>query len=337
MPSSNNPPPWLDITGISRAAMKDNAQVDVAQYNGNARPAELVVAQNTLDLYVGDNNGNLILLASPGGASANIAVYDEGNLLTSTVGSFNFVGTGVTANVTANAVTITVPSSGISTLYNGAYYTDGTTTLTANINSNSTTPIAVSSTTGFTNSGYIRIGAEVIAYTGKTATTFTGITRGQAGSNGSTHNSGAGVGFAQVTAAGVTANVLIDTVVMEDGLSLNTSTGAVTILNTGRYNFQFSVQSECYGNNVDDTVVWFALNGNTIPKTASYCTVQGTHGGRPGSNVLTVNVFLDLVANDIISLKWTSLGGTSAITTIPAVNADIPVSPGVILTVNRVY
>lgn len=335
--SSNNPPPWLDITGISRAAMKDNAQVDVTEYNGNARPAELVVSQNSLDLYVGDNSGNLILLATPNGATANIAVYDEGNLLTNTVTSFNFVGEGVTATANiSNAITVTVPST-INQLYNGAYYTDGTTTLTADINSNSTTPIAVASTAGFPNSGDIRIGAEVIKYTGKTATTFTGITRGQAGSNGATHNSGVGVGAAQVTTAGVTANVLIDNVVMEDGVSLNTSTGAVTVLNTGRYNFQFSVQSECYGNDVDDTVVWFALNGVTIPKTASYCTVQGTHGGRPGSNVLTVNVFLDLVANDVISLKWTSLGGTSTITTIPAVNADIPVSPGVILTVNRVY
>ncbi len=40
---ANPPPPYSDITGISRAAMKDNAQVGVAEYDGNARPAELVV------------------------------------------------------------------------------------------------------------------------------------------------------------------------------------------------------------------------------------------------------------------------------------------------------
>lgn len=333
----STPPPWLDITGISRAAMKDNAQVNAAQYDGNARPAELVVEQNTLQLYVGDNNGNLVLLATPAGAPANIAVYDEGNLLTNTVTSFNFVGDGVTSTSDINnAVTVTVPST-ISQLYNGAYYADGTTTLTAGINSNSTAPIAVASTAAFANSGYIRIGAEVIRYTGKTATTFTGITRGQAGSNGSNHSNGDGVGAAQVVAAGTSATVLIDTVVMQNGMSLNTSTGEVTLQHSGRYNFQFSVQSECYGNDVDDTVVWFALNGNTINNTASYSTIQGTHGGRPGSNVITVNVFLDLAANDVISLKWASLGGTTAITTIPPVNSIIPTSPGVILTVNRVY
>lgn len=334
---SSTPPPYTDITGISRAAMKDNAQISAVQYDGNARPAELVVEQNTLDLFVGNNSGNLILLATPNGAPANIAVFDEGNLLTNTVTSFNFVGEGVTATTSiSNAITVTVPFA-LSQLYNGAYYADGTTTLTASINSNSTTPIAVSSTSAFPDSGYLRIGSEVVGYTGKTATTFTGISRGQAGSNGSTHNTGDGVGAAQVTAAGAAATVLIDTVVMQNGVSLNTSTGEVTLQHAGRYNFQFSVQSECYGNNVDDTVVWFALNGNTINNTASYSSVPGTHGGQPGSAVITVNVFLDLAANDVISLKWTSLGGTTAITTIPPVGASVPTSPGVIFTVNRVY
>lgn len=335
--SSNTPPPWTGITGISRAAMKDNAQINATQYNGNARPAELVVAQNTLDLYVGDNNGNLILLATPNGEVANLAVYDEGVLLTSTVSSFDFVGDGVAATLGAsNKVTVTVPST-LSQLYNGAYYADGTTTLTASINSNTTLPIAVASTAAFPNSGYIRVGAEVIQYTGKTATTFTGITRGRAGSNGSTHSLGAPVGAAQVTAAGSVATIMIDTIVAQDGMSLNTATGEVTLQHSGRYNFQFSVQSECYGNNTDDTVVWFALNGNTINNTASYNSVPGTHGGQPGSAIITVNVFLDLSANDVISLKWTSLGGTTAITTVPPVNSTIPTSPGVIFTVNRIY
>ena len=40
------------------------------------------------------------------------------------------------------------------------------------------TTINVDSTTGFTNTGYIQINSEVISYTGKTATSFTGCTRG---------------------------------------------------------------------------------------------------------------------------------------------------------------
>ena len=51
------------------------------------------------------------------------------------------------------------------------------TTVSSNIN-DTVTSVTVASTTGFEDSGFIRIGTEVIAYTGKTATTFTGLTRG---------------------------------------------------------------------------------------------------------------------------------------------------------------
>ena len=54
------------------------------------------------------------------------------------------------------------------------------TTVSSTIN-DSVTTVTVASTDGFDDSGFIRIGTEVIAYTGKTATTFTGLTRGSAG------------------------------------------------------------------------------------------------------------------------------------------------------------
>ena len=43
------------------------------------------------------------------------------------------------------------------------------------------TTITVDSTDGFEDNGFIRIGTEVIGYTGKTATSFTGLTRGAGG------------------------------------------------------------------------------------------------------------------------------------------------------------
>jgi hypothetical protein len=63
-----NPPPYNNITGISRAAMKDNAQETLANYNGNARPGELVVNLVTDPplVYVGNNLGQLTLVASTG-------------------------------------------------------------------------------------------------------------------------------------------------------------------------------------------------------------------------------------------------------------------------------
>jgi hypothetical protein len=265
-----------------------------------------------------------------------LTVQDEGNVLTTAANVVNFTGEGVTANATGNIVTVNV-GPGIAYLYSGAFFVGGYTTLTASINSNTTDPIAVDSTEGFYDSGYIRIGTEIIGYTGRTATTFTGISRGQQGSGGSTHDSGDGVGAAQVTPAGVVAQLLIDTTTISNNVTLDPATGNVTVLGDGTYNIQYSVQTECYGNAPDDSVIWFAINGVNVPSAASYATVQQIHAGVPGSGIITVNIFYPLSAGDIVSLRWTSLGGTTAITTIPPVNTDIPSSPAVILTVNRIY
>lgn len=61
---ANSPPPYDNITGISRAVMKDNAQVTLANYNGNARPGELVVDQSTDQVYVGNSSGALTQIAA---------------------------------------------------------------------------------------------------------------------------------------------------------------------------------------------------------------------------------------------------------------------------------
>jgi hypothetical protein len=61
---ANPPPPYDNITGISRAVMKDNAQVTLANYNGNARPGELVVDQATDQVFIGNSLGALTQIAA---------------------------------------------------------------------------------------------------------------------------------------------------------------------------------------------------------------------------------------------------------------------------------
>jgi hypothetical protein len=61
---ANPPPPYDNITGISRAVMKDNAQVTLANYNGNARPGELVVDQVTDQVFIGNSSGALTQIAA---------------------------------------------------------------------------------------------------------------------------------------------------------------------------------------------------------------------------------------------------------------------------------
>ena len=56
---ANPPPPYADITGIARAVMKDSAQVDIQQYDGTARPGEIVISQSDSAMYIGNVSGAL--------------------------------------------------------------------------------------------------------------------------------------------------------------------------------------------------------------------------------------------------------------------------------------
>jgi hypothetical protein len=67
-----------------------------------------------------------------------------------------------------------------------------TLTLAADISASDTT-ITLSATDGLSAVGYVRIGAEIISYTGKTATTLTGCLRGQADTTAAGHLTGASV------------------------------------------------------------------------------------------------------------------------------------------------
>ena len=74
---ANPPPPYSDITGISRAIMKDNSEESLASYDGNARPGELVVDQTTTILYIGNALGELTAVATPGGATTWALLGDK--------------------------------------------------------------------------------------------------------------------------------------------------------------------------------------------------------------------------------------------------------------------
>ena len=75
-----NPPPYTDLTGISRTVMKDNAQETVANYSGNARPAEMTVNINTNEIYIGNALGALTKVIQSTGANVflgNVRVVDD--------------------------------------------------------------------------------------------------------------------------------------------------------------------------------------------------------------------------------------------------------------------
>ena len=57
----------------------------------------------------------------------------------------------------------------------------------------SVTSLTVDSTVGFEDSGFIRVGTEIMSYTGKTATSFTGLTRGAGGTTAAAHSDDADI------------------------------------------------------------------------------------------------------------------------------------------------
>ena len=74
------------------------------------------------------------------------------------------------------------------TLTNIPTFEFGYTTALNGSHNNSTTTITVDATASFPSSGTILIGSELITYTGKTSTTFTGATRGTGGTAAATHS-----------------------------------------------------------------------------------------------------------------------------------------------------
>ena len=97
---ANPPPPYDNITGISRAAMKDNAQVTLAGYDGNARPGEIVVnlAVDPPTVFVGNNAGELTQLSTGG-------TYGNANVVT-LLADFGSNTIDTTGAVTVGSVTL---------------------------------------------------------------------------------------------------------------------------------------------------------------------------------------------------------------------------------------
>jgi len=156
-----------------------------------------------------------------------------------------------------------------------------------------------------------------------------------AGSITSSHINGSPISQAQATVANTPTQVLLDQTDLSNGVTLS-GLGNVTVANAGLYNLQFSIQIQNFSNDYEDTAIWFRVNGNDIPQSASYITNSNVHAGTPDAALATVNIFYTLAANDVVSLAWLSKGGHTSITSVAPVGATLPVSPGVIFTVNKI-
>lgn len=221
----------------------------------------------------------------------------------------------------------------------GAFHQDGVTALTADITNVSTTPISVTSTAGFPSSGWILIGSELIKYTAKTATTFDGtITRGALGSTNAAHTTGDAVSEAQGTGASTTIGaILFNNTDFSNGVYASADYTKIYFDRAGIYNIQFSAQLLNFTTSEDNVTMWYALNGEDVPASASIQQVNQKHGSTPGAGILTVNIFSELKPGDYITLKWASDTGDTVVATYPPGTSPVhPSSPAVIFTANFV-
>lgn len=218
---------------------------------------------------------------------------------------------------------------------NGAFHQDGTTTLTGAMTNTSTTPIQVASTALFQSSGTLLIENELVGYTGKTATTFTGITRGIYGTTNTSHSIGANMSEA-LGVASSTSSIAIpfDTTDASNGVSIDTvDISKVVIEVAGYYNIQFSAQLLNYTTSDDNVTFWWRQNGTDVSYSAGIQAVPSKHGSSPGASIVSWNIVLPCQANDYIQLYYASESGNTVTATYPAGTLPThPVSPSVILT-----
>ena len=218
---------------------------------------------------------------------------------------------------------------------NGAFFQDGVTTLTANMSNTSTAPIQVTSTAGFLSAGALLIETELIIYTGKTATTFTGITRGAYSSTNVSHTAGVYVSEAQSF-----TSPTIPLVVSMTQTSASNQVYIDPLNNTrivhaiaGYYNIQFSFQMLNFDNVIDNVTIWFRQNGVDVANSAGIVSVPATHGGKAGAAIISWNLILPFDAGDYLQMvAGSDTGNTVAATYPPGTSPVHPASPSIIVT-----
>lgn len=218
---------------------------------------------------------------------------------------------------------------------NGAFHQDGTTTLTAAMTNVSTTAIQVVSTSLFESSGHLLIGSELIAYTGRTSTTFTGITRGVYGTTNVAHSIGADVSEALGVASATTSIAIpFDSTDASNAVSIDPTTNSKVVFEVaGYYNIQFSAQLLNYTTTDDNVTFWWRQNGTDVAYSAGIQAVPAKHGSSPGAAIVSWNIVLPIQANDYVQLLYASESGNTVTATYPAGTLPThPVSPSVILT-----
>ena len=304
---ANPPPPFANITGITRTIMKDNQEETIANYDGNARPGEIVVNLINNDVYIGNTNGNLNLLVIGGGSGNSEPAGPVGAI------QFNSGGNlfGGTANVTVSGTGIGV----VGNIAGGNLTISGISNLSSNAN--------VKITGGSNGQSLTTDGAGNLSWT----TQGSGATaRGQFWSNASQTVASANTEYRfTFNNADANSNVVLGT---------GASNSRIIINQTGTYNIQFSAQVDkaLGGGTTASAYIWFKKNGTAVPDSSGFVTLD--------QNLQVVqswNILANVTSGDYYEIAYAASATVFSFPTI-AGNAIIgyPASPSIIVTVTPV-
>jgi len=186
----------------------------------------------------------------------------------------------------------------------GGFEDTAYTTLTVAVNG-SATVLTVTSTTGFPTTGQIKVESEIITYTGITATTFTGCTRGARGTTNVAHAVGVYVTKIQAPGANTAAPMYFNTTDYSNDITL-VSTTQMKAANAGLYNLQWSAQFNNTDTALQDASVWLRVNGTDVVGSTGLVSIPSTHGGVDGHTIAGWNFFVQLNTNDYVEIWWST-------------------------------
>jgi hypothetical protein len=136
---------------------------------------------------------------------------------------------------------------------------------------------------------------------------------------------------------GSTAVVVYDTTEESNGVFLSSSS-RLNVRNAGIYNVQFSLQLVNQDNAAQYADIWFRVNGTDVPRSASRFDIPARKSATDWGHIVgTVNIFLDMNANDYVEIAGTTSSTLIALEhyaadgTIPR-----PAIPAAIVTVNYI-
>jgi len=141
------------------------------------------------------------------------------------------------------------------------------------------------------------------------------------------------------TAASTTAAhpITLNSTSLSNGVAVRNSS-QITVSQNGIYNVQFSVQLSNDDNNPQDIDIWFRVNGTDVANSNTRFGLAARKGpSDPFHTVGTVNLLLDLVANDYVQLVWRTTDLDARIEEYAAgASPTRPEIPSVIVTVTFV-